>query len=188
MIRHVHLSSPKIRHRPRAPICPRTTRLIRVLLLELQGELEVSGDKYGQPIGRLTIGDTNTIARCVACPTTLPHVYSTLQRQSSFLTSVYYDTFKGKLTLRIGDYLLEGKIANLPKTLVILQRCTCVVPPPTNSHEMPDEDGDDDVDMRHSDDKDNKSTPPAATATSFAIRTLAYKKSSSRSGSHLLSA
>ena len=28
-------------------------------LLELQGELEVSGDKHGQLVGRLTIDDTN---------------------------------------------------------------------------------------------------------------------------------
>jgi hypothetical protein len=47
---------------------------------------------------------------------------------------------------------------------------------------MPDENGDidGDVDMRHSETKDgnnnNKSTPPAATATSYAIRTLVRKK------------
>ncbi len=30
-----------------------------LFLLELQGELEVSGDKHGQLVGRLTIDDTN---------------------------------------------------------------------------------------------------------------------------------
>jgi chromosome transmission fidelity protein 8 len=30
-----------------------------LFLLELQGDLEVSGDKHGQLVGRLTIDDTN---------------------------------------------------------------------------------------------------------------------------------
>ena len=89
-------------------------------------------------------------------------------------------TLKGKPTLRIGHHLLEGKIANLPKPLAILERCTSVVPSPTKQHERPDEngdiDGDNDVDMRHSDDKGNKYTPAAATATSYAIRTIVRKK------------
>ncbi|KAF8492591.1 Ctf8-domain-containing protein [Russula emetica] len=130
-------------------------------LLELQGELEVTGDKQGQLVGRLTIDDTND--------------------------------GKGKPTLRIGHHLLEGKIANLPKPLAILQRRTCVVPSPTtttttttNAHKTPDEnsgDIDGDVDMRQSSDNcetkdDNTSTPPAATATatSYAIHTLVRKK------------
>ncbi|KAI0269491.1 chromosome transmission fidelity protein 8, partial [Russula aff. rugulosa BPL654] len=107
-------------------------------LLELQGELEVSGDKHGELVGRLTIDDTND----------------------------------GKPTLRIGHHLLEGKIANLPKPLPY-----CNV-----AHGNGDIDGDDDVDMRHSDESEakanNKSTPPTATetATSYTIRTLVRKK------------
>ena len=51
-------------------------------LLELQGELQVTGDKNGQLVGRLTIEDTNDgKVRRDMCPAT-PAV-----AQSSFLTS-----------------------------------------------------------------------------------------------------
>jgi len=36
-------------------------------LLELQGELEVSGDKHGQLVGRLTIDDTNDGKVRISC-------------------------------------------------------------------------------------------------------------------------
>jgi chromosome transmission fidelity protein 8 len=139
-------------------------------LLELQGELEVSGDKYGQLVGRLTIDDTNDGK---VCRMSYGLLHCTAAIIAPDICLLWH--FKGKPTLRIGHHLLEGKIANLPKPLAILQRCTS-----TNSHEMPDENGDihgdDDVDMGHSDDKGNKSTPPAVTATSYAIRTLVRKK------------
>ncbi|KAH9972880.1 hypothetical protein BGW80DRAFT_1313140 [Lactifluus volemus] len=69
-------------------------------LLELQGDLEVSGDKSGQLVGRLTIDsddDTTT-------------------------TTTTTTTTKGKPTLRIGYHLLEGKVVKLPKPLAILRR------------------------------------------------------------------
>ena len=84
-----------------------------LFLLELQGELEVSGTKHGKPVGRLTIDDTNTMARYVGGVVLshvlqpLPHVHSTLQPQSSFLTSVCHVTSKGKPTLRIGHHLFR---------------------------------------------------------------------------------
>jgi hypothetical protein len=46
-------------------------------LLELQGELEVSGDKHGQLVGRLTIDDTNDGKVCHMSYTPSHRVYST---------------------------------------------------------------------------------------------------------------
>jgi chromosome transmission fidelity protein 8 len=37
-------------------------------LLELQGELEITGDKSGQLVGRLTIDDTNDGKVRISCP------------------------------------------------------------------------------------------------------------------------
>jgi chromosome transmission fidelity protein 8 len=45
-------------------------------LLELQGELEVSGDKHGQLVGRLTIDDTNDGKVCMV--PTKPFTHSLL--------------------------------------------------------------------------------------------------------------
>ena len=44
-------------------------------LLELQGELDVSGDKHGQLVGRLTIDDTNDgkVRICPATPSLTQH-------------------------------------------------------------------------------------------------------------------
>ena len=53
-------------------------------LLEMQGELEVSGDKHGQLVGRLTIDDTNDGKVCHMSYSPPHRVYST----AAFLTSV----------------------------------------------------------------------------------------------------
>ncbi|KAI0288832.1 Ctf8-domain-containing protein [Russula brevipes] len=110
-----------------------------LFLLELQGELEVSGTKHGQLVGRLTLDDDG----------------------------------KGKPTLRIGHHLLEGKIVSLPKPLAVLQR---VRAPPAPDPRLA-RDGDEDVEMRHLDEREpDVASSIAAPTTSYAIRTLVRKK------------
>ena len=160
---------------PGSPALPPVlTRLgsSELILLELQGELDVSGDKHGQLVGRLTIDDD-------AIDGKVRSVHYLLCHRHFPLTSDPFSFFlKGKPTLRIGHHLLEGKIVSLPKPLAVLQRiCAPPPPPPINSRDN-DGDGDGD-DIQHGDNsgdstKDDSKLTPAA--TSYAIRTLIRKK------------
>ena len=150
---------------------PVLTRLgsSELFLLELQGELDVSGDKHGQLVGRLTIDDDAIDGKVRALSFTLPLFPLRSAPHFSYF-------FKGKPTLRIGHHLLEGKIVSLPKPLAVLQRI-CAPPPLINSHDNECDGNGDDV--QHDDNggdstKDDNKTAPVA--TSYAIRTLIRKK------------
>jgi len=129
-------------------------------LLELQGELEVSGDKHGQLVGRLMIDDTS-------------------DGKGKPTLRIGHHLLEGKIVS------LPKPLAILQRTCA-----PPPPPPPPHKmpDENGDIDGDGDVDMMgHAVDncetdeiKDgNESTPPpltTATATSYAIRTLIRKK------------
>lgn len=125
-------------------------------LLELQGELEVSGDKHGQLVGRLTIDDTN-------------------DGKGKPTLRIGHHLLEGKIVN------LPKPLAILRRTYVVPPSAP---PPPINSYvKTPDKNGDidGDVNMRYSDnceikDGNNEPTPSAATATSYAIHTLVRKK------------
>ena len=94
-----------------------------LFLLELQGDLILSGDKYGQLVGHLTIDDNGKVrsggqARTASC------------RKHPLL--------QGKPTLRIGYHLLEGTIVSMAKPLAVLQRVSTPLSPPDEDIVMHD--------------------------------------------------
>lgn len=78
-----------------------------VVLVELQGALDVEGSMNGQFVGKLSVDDeTVRVTR--------------LSR--SYRTSQAILVLQKKPSLLIGHHLLEGKLANLPKPLAIMHR------------------------------------------------------------------
>jgi chromosome transmission fidelity protein 8 len=77
-----------------------------LVLIELQGALEVEGPKDGQLVGKLKFDDS---VSDLPVPSHVPLTRSLTQTQ-------------GKPSLMIGHNLLEGKISALPKPLAVLER------------------------------------------------------------------
>ncbi|TFY73571.1 hypothetical protein EWM64_g10441 [Hericium alpestre] len=79
-------------------------------LIELQGSLEVQGDRRGQTVGKLTIDADGKVC------------FLTVSRFSKL---IMHENLKGKPTLLIGYHLLEGKVVSLSKPLAVLH---CAAP------------------------------------------------------------
>ncbi|TFY83784.1 hypothetical protein EWM64_g228, partial [Hericium alpestre] len=107
-------------HRLRASLPPALAQIgtSELALIELQGSLEVEGDKRGQTVGKLTIdADGKVCLLTVSYPPKL----------------TLHAPLKGKPTLLIGYHLLEGKIVNLSKPLAVLHR---TAPPSADADAM----------------------------------------------------
>ncbi|KAJ3538785.1 hypothetical protein NM688_g6471 [Phlebia brevispora] len=83
-----------------------------IVLVDLQGVLDVEGEMKGQFVGKLSVDD-ETVSMTFASRTRRTTTYRAEQKKPSLL---------------IGHHLLEGKLVNLPKPLAIMHR---VPPEPT---------------------------------------------------------
>lgn len=102
---------------PSRPLPPQLVQFgtDEVVLVELQGSLEVEGNLNGQYVGKLTV-DGEKVSSCLFA-----------------VASVWCRPPQKKSTLRIGHHLLEGKLVNLPKPLAVMHR-------PSNSLDPPEDD------------------------------------------------
>lgn len=95
-----------------------------LVLVELQGSLEVQGGGDGEGAGKERVVGKLIVDSSGVCPRPRPRIRrSLIDCAHSWVSApLPYTHAQKKATLRIGHHLLEGKLVVLPKPLAVLHR------------------------------------------------------------------